>query len=70
MKRFALFYYASVRECSGILSLSSRAFRVSGNYFDKRSISKWEIAIKDMTDFQKFQKRNRRGARPGGPEAA
>jgi hypothetical protein len=63
-------HYVSDKECSGILSLSGRAFRVPTIYFDKRSISKWEIAIKDMTDFQKFQNRIRRSGRPGRPEAA
>jgi hypothetical protein len=70
MKTFRHCHYASVTERSGILSLSGRAFRVHNIYFDTRSISKWEIAIKDMTDFQKFQKRIRRGARSGRRETA
>jgi hypothetical protein len=64
------FYYAAVRECGGILSLFDRAFRVPTIYFDTRSNSKRNIAIKDMMDFQKSQKRIRRGRRPDGPEAA
>jgi hypothetical protein len=64
------FHYTLVREWSGILSLSGTAFRVHNIYFDKRTISKWEIAIKDMTDFQKFQKRIRSGGRPCSAEAA
>ena len=70
MKRFLLSHYASVKECSGILSLSGGAFRVLAIYFDTRSISKWKIAIKDMTDFQKFEKLIRRSGRPGRREAA
>jgi hypothetical protein len=64
------FHYALDGEWSGILSPSGRAFRVHNIYFDTRSISKWEFAIKDMTDFQKFQKPVRRGRGPCGTEAA
>jgi hypothetical protein len=34
-----------------------------------RSISKWEIAIRDMTDFQKFQKLIPGTGHPGRGEA-
>jgi hypothetical protein len=70
MKRFGRYHYTSVTKCSGILSLSGTAFRVHNIYFDTRSISKWEIAIKDMTDFQKFQECIRRGALSGRRETA
>lgn len=70
MKRFGRFHYASAAEWRGILSYAGRAFRVHNIYFDTRSISKWEIAIKDMMDFQKFQKPVPGTGRPDRREAA